>query len=69
MGTDGEGTMSGDDRTRVEASAECLLYEGELSLDFSFFTMTRYRVFILCYEYPMSLFSLRIYKGNERMGI
>jgi hypothetical protein len=35
------------------------------------FTMTRYRVFILCYEYPMSPFSLRIYiyKGNERMGI
>jgi hypothetical protein len=31
--------------------------------------MTCYRVFILCYEYPMSPFSLRIYKGNERMGI
>jgi hypothetical protein len=42
---------------------------GELSLDFSFFTMTRYRVLILCYEYPMSLFFLCIYKGNERMGI
>jgi hypothetical protein len=35
----------------------------------SLFTMTQYRVFILCYEYPMSPFSLRIYKGNERMGI
>jgi hypothetical protein len=33
------------------------------------FTMTRYRVFILCYEYLTSPFSLRIYKGNERMGI
>jgi hypothetical protein len=32
-------------------------------------SLTRYRVFILCYEYPTSLFSLRIYKGNERMGI
>jgi hypothetical protein len=36
---------------------------------FLFFTMTRYRVFILCYEYPIRLFSLRIYKGNEKMGI
>jgi hypothetical protein len=42
---------------------------GKLSLDFSFFTTTRYRVFILCYEYPTSPFSLHIYKGNERMGI
>jgi hypothetical protein len=33
------------------------------------FTTTQYRVFILCYEYPMSPFSLRTYKGNERMGI
>jgi hypothetical protein len=37
---------------------------------FSFSTTTWYRVvFILCYEYPTSLFSLCIYKGNERMGI
>jgi hypothetical protein len=36
---------------------------------FLFFTTTRYRVFILCYQYPTSPFSLRIYKGNERMGI
>jgi hypothetical protein len=33
------------------------------------FTTTRYRVFILCYEYPTSPFSLHIYKGNEKMGI
>jgi hypothetical protein len=43
--------------------------KGELCLDFSFFPMTQYRVFILCYEYPTSPFSLRIYKGNEKMGI
>jgi hypothetical protein len=43
--------------------------KGELSLDLSFFTTTQYRVFILCYEYPTSPFSLCIYKGNERMGI
>jgi hypothetical protein len=42
---------------------------GKLSFWISLFTTTRYRVFILCYEYPTSLFSLRIYKGNERMGI
>jgi hypothetical protein len=31
-------------------------YEGEtVSLDFFFFTMTWYRDFTLCYEYPMSL--------------
>jgi hypothetical protein len=35
----------------------------------SLFATTRYRVFILCYEYPTSPFSLCIYKGNERMGI
>jgi hypothetical protein len=35
----------------------------------SLFTMTHYRVSILCYEYPTSLFSLCIYKGNEKMGI
>jgi hypothetical protein len=35
----------------------------------SLFTTTQYRVFKLCYEYPTSLFSLCIYKGNERMGI
>jgi hypothetical protein len=42
---------------------------GELSLDFTFFTTTWYRVFILCYEYPTSPLSLCIYKGNKRMGI
>jgi hypothetical protein len=42
---------------------------GKLSLWISLFTTTCYRVFILRYEYPMSPFSLRIYKGNERMGI
>jgi hypothetical protein len=42
---------------------------GKLSLLISLFTMTRYKVLILHYEYPMSPFSLRIYKGNERMGI
>jgi hypothetical protein len=31
-----------------------LICKGELSLDFSFFTTTRYEVFILCYEYPTS---------------
>jgi hypothetical protein len=34
-----------------------------------FFTRTQYRVFILQYEYPMRLFYLHIYKGNERIGI
>jgi hypothetical protein len=34
-----------------------------------FFTRTQYRILILWYEYPMRLFSLHIYKGNERMGI
>jgi hypothetical protein len=34
-----------------------------------FFTRTQYRVPIPQYEYPTRLFSLRIYKGNERMGI
>jgi hypothetical protein len=59
-----------DDDGEVEASAECsdMREELYLSLD-SFFTMTRYRVFILCYEYPTSPFSLCIYKGNEKMGI
>jgi hypothetical protein len=42
---------------------------GKLSLWISLFTMTRYKIFILHYEYPMSPFSLHIYKGNERMGI
>jgi hypothetical protein len=42
---------------------------GRLYLWISLFTTTQYRVFILCYEYPTSLFSLCIYKGNERIGI
>jgi hypothetical protein len=69
IGTDDEGGVSGDDCTEVEASAECSDMRGKLYLWISLFTMTRYRVFILHYEYPMSPFSLRIYKGNERMGI
>jgi hypothetical protein len=69
MGTDSKGTMSDDVGTGAEVSAECLGYEGNCLWISSLLTMTRYRVFILCYEYPMSLFSLRIYKGNERMGI
>jgi hypothetical protein len=56
--------------TEAEASVECSDMRGKLylSLD-SFFTTTRYRVFRLRYEYPTSPFSLRIYKGNEKMGI
>jgi hypothetical protein len=69
IGTDDEGGVSGDDCTEAEASAECSNMRGKLYLWISFFTTTRYRVFILRYEYPTSLFSLRIYKGNERMGI
>jgi hypothetical protein len=69
MGTDGEGQASGDDCTEAEASAECSDMRGNCIFLFILFTMTRYRVFILRYEYPMSLFSLRIYKGNEKMGI
>jgi hypothetical protein len=67
IGTDGEGKVSGDDCTEAEVSAECSDMRGKLYLWISLFTMTRYRVFILCYEYPTSLFSLCIY--NERMGI
>jgi hypothetical protein len=70
IGTDDEGGVSGDNSTEVETSAECSDMRGKLYLwIFSFFTMTRYRVFILCYEYPTSPFSLCIYKGNEKMGI
>jgi hypothetical protein len=57
----------------IELEQKCLLnvsdMRGNCLSGFLFFTMTRYRVFILRYEYPTSLFSLRIYKGNERMGI
>jgi hypothetical protein len=69
IGTDGEGKVSGDDCTEAEASAECSDMRGKLYLWISLSTTTRYRGFILCYEYPTSLFSLRIYKGNEKMGI
>jgi hypothetical protein len=69
IGTDGEGKVSGDDCTEAKASAECFDMRGKLYLWVSFSTTTRYRGFILCYEYPTSLFSLRIYKGNEKMGI
>jgi hypothetical protein len=33
------------------------------------FTTTFYRVFILQCEYSTRLFSFRVYKGNEKMGI
>jgi hypothetical protein len=57
----------------IECRAEVLQDVSDMrgktvSLDFSF-TTTHYKVFILRYEYPMSPFSLRIYKGNEKMGI
>jgi hypothetical protein len=64
IGMNGEGKVSGDDCTDVE----CSDMRGNCISGF-LFTTTRYRVFILCYEYPTSPFSLRIYKGNERMGI
>jgi hypothetical protein len=69
IGTGNEGGVSGDDCTEAEASAECSDMRGKLYLWISLLTTTRYRVFILRYEYPMSPFSLHIYKGNERMGI
>jgi hypothetical protein len=65
IGTDDEGGVSGDDCTE----AECSDMRGKLYLWISLFTTTGYRGYILCYEYPTSPFSLRIYKGNERMGI
>jgi hypothetical protein len=55
--------------TEAEASAECSDMRGKLYLSLFSFTTTRYRVFILRYEYPTSPFSLRIYKGNKKMGI
>jgi hypothetical protein len=67
--TDDDGRVSDDDCTEAEASAECSDMRGKLYLFLDFFTMTRYRVFILRYEYPTSPFSLHIYKGNEKMGI
>jgi hypothetical protein len=69
IGTDGKGKVSGDDCTEAEVSAKCSDMRGKLYLWISFSTMTRYRGFILRYEYPMSLFSLHIYKGNEKMSI
>jgi hypothetical protein len=69
IGMDNEGGVSGDDCTEAEASAECSDMRGKLYLWISLFTTTCYRVFILRYEYPTSLLSLRIYKGNEKMGI
>jgi hypothetical protein len=69
IGTDSEGKVSGDDCTEAEASAECSDMRGKLYLSGLIFTTTRYRVFILCYEYLTSPFSWCIYKGNERMGI
>jgi hypothetical protein len=65
IGTDGEGKVSGDDCTE----AECFDMRGKLYLWISLSTTTHYRGFILRYEYPTSPFSLRIYKGNEKMGI
>jgi hypothetical protein len=59
IGTDDDGGVSGDDCTEVEASAECSDMRGKLYLSgFLFLTTTHYRVFILCYEYPTSPFSL-----------
>jgi hypothetical protein len=59
IGMDDDGGVSSDDCTEVEASAECSDMMGKLYLSgFLFLTMTRYRVFILCYEYPMCLFYL-----------
>jgi hypothetical protein len=71
IGTDNEGEVSADDCTGAEVSVECSDMRGKLylSLCLIIFTTTRYRVFILCYEYPTSPFSLRIYKGNEKLGI
>jgi hypothetical protein len=69
IGTDDDGGVSGDDCTEAAASAECSDMRGKLYLSGLFFTTTQYGVFILCYEYPTSPFSLCIYKGNERMGI
>jgi hypothetical protein len=69
IGTDDEGGVSGDDCTEAEASVECSDMREKLYSWIFFFTMTCYRVFILCYEYPTSPFSLRIYKGNEEIGI
>jgi hypothetical protein len=69
IGTDDDGSVSDDDCTEVEASVECSDMRGKLYLFLYSSTMTRYRVFILRYEYPTSPFSLRIYKGNEKMGI
>jgi hypothetical protein len=66
IGTDDDGGVSGDDCTEAEASAECSDMRGNLYLSGFFFTTTRYRVFILHYEYPTSLFSLCIYKGMKR---
>jgi hypothetical protein len=68
METDSEGMVSDDDCTEAGASAEYSDMRGNC-LWISLFTMTQYRVYILRHEYPMSLFSLHIYKGNERMGI
>jgi hypothetical protein len=50
IGTDDDGGVSGDDCTEVEASMECSDMRGKLYLSgFFFFTITQYRVFILCY--------------------
>jgi hypothetical protein len=68
--TDDKGKMSAAVEMRTKLVAEDIWYEGggKLSLLF-FFTWTQYRMFILWCEYPMRLFSLSIYKGNEKMGI
>jgi hypothetical protein len=65
IGTDGEGKVSGDDCTE----AECSDMRGKLYLWIFSFSTALYRVFILQYEYPMRLLSIRMYKGNVRMGI
>jgi hypothetical protein len=58
IGRDGEGKVSGDDCTKAEVSVECSDIRGKTVSLWISFTMTRYRVFILCYEYPTNLFSL-----------
>jgi hypothetical protein len=60
---DGEETML----AALELGTEVTDEENYLSC--SLFTRTQYRVFILWYEYPTRLFSLHIYKENERMAI
>jgi hypothetical protein len=67
IGTDDGETMMIEHRAEMLRDVSDM--RGKLYLWISFFTTTHYRVFILRYEYPTSLFSLHIYKGNKKMGI